>query len=74
MEIQEENNNEGNASLTKELLERQAEIRELRGKFDWRGDLDVMRTDSKQLQEWCEGKTDNWKSKSQEGLDSQNQK
>lgn len=26
-------------------LERQRQIRSLRGKFDWRGDLDAMRTD-----------------------------
>jgi Arc/MetJ family transcription regulator len=27
-------------------LRRQAEIRRLRGKLDWQGDLDVMRSDS----------------------------
>jgi Arc/MetJ family transcription regulator len=28
-------------------LQRQKQIRSLRGKLDWRGDLDVMRTDKK---------------------------
>ena len=35
-----------------EQLETQAEFRKLRGKFHWEGDLDEMRTDSRQLQDW----------------------
>ena len=35
-----------------EQLEKQAEILTLHGKFHWDGDLDEMRTDSRQLQDW----------------------
>ena len=35
-----------------EQLERQSELRKLRGTFHWEGDLDEMRADSQQLQDW----------------------
>ncbi len=35
-----------------EKLEKQAEFLKLRGKIRWEGDLDEMRTDSRELQDW----------------------
>ncbi len=53
-----ESNNLVNESMEKldlidaERLKKQGELRKLRGKFHWEGDLEEMRADSQQLQDW----------------------
>ena len=41
-----------------EQLKKQAELRKLRGSFHWEGDLEDMRTDSQQLQDWYDSQYD----------------
>jgi hypothetical protein len=37
-----------------ERLKTQLGFQKLRGKVKWEGDLEEMRTDSQQLQDWCD--------------------
>ncbi len=37
-----------------ELLKKQFELKKLRGKIPWEGDLEEMRTDPQWLQDWCD--------------------